>query len=104
MVNGAEICEDGLGWTDPRGCVDFGFDAGPMACALCGPSFAGCMGIGGALEYMTSDAGFNKIHGRARDDVWAVNGGPGAFHFDGNTWSVKAPPNGRFVDGIWVEP
>jgi hypothetical protein len=96
-----EVCEDQMGWTDARTCIDFGLDAGDMGCLHCGPSFAGCKDIG--LKLALQDSG--PIHGHARDDVWIVEGTK-AIHFDGSMWTSYPLPQPVAIgfNTVWVEP
>jgi hypothetical protein len=87
-INGQELCD---GAPPPGVCVDYGFDAGAVACGgSCGISFDACARFGWVPEVTTLERAFT-FDARSPSDIWVggENGStPAVARFDGNAWSV----------------
>lgn len=98
VVNGGEICD---GSPPEERCIDFGYDAGPIACATgaCGPSFASCARLGWRLDASPTSAMFSNMWASSPNDVWAL-GSSALFRYDGAAWVREMSPALPFL-GIW---
>lgn len=88
IINGSELCDS----APPAGaCLDYGFDAGTLACGVsCGLGFDGCAKFGWSPEPTT------LVNAYAFDatnpaDVWVsgeTTSGYAVAHFSGSTWTT----------------
>jgi hypothetical protein len=95
--NGIELC-DGAPPTDDT-CLDYGFDAGRLACGgLCAPIFSACQRFGWRLRA----TGVGSLRGAwgAGTEVFAVGGG--IAHFDGATWAPMTSGTTEALSDVWA--
>jgi len=80
-VNGSELCD---GAPPTEFCVDIGYAAGWLDCAMCGPGLDDCKFLG--WKQTIFPVAHFDVHGTAEDDVFAVGGQ--ITHYDGKLWSA----------------
>ena len=90
IVNGSELC-DGV---PPAGaCIDYGFDAGPIACGgSCGLAFDSCAKFGWVPEPTTLVSAI-AFDATGPADVWVAGQtttGIAVAHYNGSTWTATA--------------
>jgi len=84
VTEGFEICENTIPPIDT--CVDYGYGAGVLGCAACGPGFATCKSFDWEIAQLVSPP--VDAHGLADNDVYATMSYAGLAHWDGTAWSV----------------
>jgi hypothetical protein len=77
-------------------CTDFGFGAGAVTCARCGPDFVGCSYFGWYTDYLSFAP--TSISGTSDANVW-ITGPDGTAHWDGATWQPFTPPDACGLTG-----
>jgi hypothetical protein len=81
LINGPELCDG----DDPtNSCLDFGYGAGHLGCALCGPAFSECIPFGWRRE--VHPEAVRHLHGTSETNVWVVGNNKMVRRFDGTSW------------------
>lgn len=107
MVNGNELCD---GAPPTEGCIELGYDAGRVTCALgaCAPNLTECARLGWRLVQSPTTAQFGSMWASSPSDVWAV-GTASVIRYDGVAWTTQPTPGkpyraiwGSAANDIWV--
>ncbi len=85
QINGPEIC-DGL-QAPNKSCVDFGYGAGQIGCAVtCGPELGRCIPFGWTEIAMPSIV--LHMHGTSASNIWVVGSDKMIQRYNGTSWSA----------------
>lgn len=99
VVRGNELCDPAAPMIED--CLDFGFDAGRVACSVaCAPDFAGCRRLGWWRQASPLTSILVDVGGTSRDDYFVLRYDGSIAHMSGGTWQVT--PFNWSMYNMWV--
>jgi len=102
IVNGSELCD---GAPPVGACVDYGFDAGGIACgASCGIAFDGCSRFGWVAE-PTTLLFATAFDATSPANIWVggqTTSGVAVAHYNGSTWTTTSLAGDGYTKAVAV--